>query len=61
VASILGFTVFQAGMCLASARVGHEAPTQAAPKPAVSATVKKRRGRAIHASALHIDEAPPRL
>jgi hypothetical protein len=61
VASILGFTVFQAGMCLAAARVGEEAEVKAKPgAPVVGATVKKRRGRSIHAGTLHSGGQLPR-
>ncbi len=53
VASTLAFTVFQAGLCLASTHSGPERNVDAPESAAPSATVKVRRGRAIHAAALH--------
>jgi hypothetical protein len=59
VASILGFTVFQAGMCLAAARL-HGAETAIAPTAEVSmARVKVRRGRSTYAATMHAGSERP--
>jgi hypothetical protein len=60
VASILGFTVFQAGMCLASARTGEGIASSVPNAPAAAGPVRKKRGRSAHAAALHSGGEQPR-